>query len=450
MRSLAIAALATLLASLLAAHDAHAQLRTALDAAVGAQRAARVASPAGAPAPDWSAQPMLGGELRLDAPLASFDIGGAAGGAPRAADGAWRGGVEMSGAVATPAWRGLRAGIGVAGRIAPGGAAAGVALAAPTALRAVAPGVPYAAADAHVSLRRGTTGAWIGAEALDVRDDAGAPGAREAQGAPRTLALRLGLWRQLRRVTLSLSAGTRAGAVAMARTVPRPGIGGNGGGTDSTVGAAPVTSTPAPTVGPGIDSGATRALRHWSEVEARLGWARGRVAVDGVVGARARTAGIPAALWLQGSGAVGIAPGLALVARGGVLPNAPAAMSVGARRFAALGVRLSPAALWRPAAPPTVRPVAARFSLRRLDATRQLVTLRAPGARVVELTGDFTGWRPVAMRQVDLDTWELVAEIAPGPHRCNVRIDGEAWLPPPGATAVDDDFNGRVGLIVVQ
>jgi hypothetical protein len=38
--------------------------------------------------------------------------------------------------------------------------------------------------------------------------------------------------------------------------------------------------------------------------------------------------------------------------------------------------------------------------------------------------------------------------MAPGAHRCNVRIDGDRWIAPAGTTPVEDDFNGRVGLIV--
>jgi hypothetical protein len=77
-----------------------------------------------------------------------------------------------------------------------------------------------------------------------------------------------------------------------------------------------------------------------------------------------------------------------------------------------------------------------------------LVELRVPGARTVELSGDFTGWRPVAMRAVGPDRWEATVRLAPGTHHCNVRIDGDAWVAPPGTTVVDDGFDGRVGLLV--
>jgi hypothetical protein len=275
-------------------------------------------------------------------------------------------------------------------------------------------------------------GAWLGGDA--VHESAGAAGRARA---PRTLGLRLGAWRQLRGVTVSVSAGARAAAQASpSANVPV---------LDSDPPSGVVSPDTFRLTG---DSGSTRRLRRWSEVEARLGWARGRVALDAVMGARPRTAGLPGAVWGEGSGVVGVAAGLAVVARAGHAPPTAAAVG-GAQRFVALGLRVSPAALWRPAAPPAVRPVASRFAVQPLGEGAYVVRVRVPGARTVELSGDFTGWRPVAMRQVSLDTWELVARIAPGPHRCNVRIDGDAWTPPPGTTAVDDDFNGRVGLIVV-
>jgi hypothetical protein len=32
----------------------------------------------------------------------------------------------------------------------------------------------------------------------------------------------------------------------------------------------------------------------------------------------------------------------------------------------------------------------------------------------------------------------------------NLRVDGERWIAPPGTATIDDDFNGRVGLVIVR
>jgi hypothetical protein len=40
--------------------------------------------------------------------------------------------------------------------------------------------------------------------------------------------------------------------------------------------------------------------------------------------------------------------------------------------------------------------------------------------------------------------------MTPGTHRVNVRVNGDTWTAPPGMPTVDDEFNGRVGIIVVR
>jgi hypothetical protein len=35
-------------------------------------------------------------------------------------------------------------------------------------------------------------------------------------------------------------------------------------------------------------------------------------------------------------------------------------------------------------------------------------------------------------------------------HRVAIRVDGDAWTTPPGIAAVQDEFQGTVGIIVVK
>jgi hypothetical protein len=74
--------------------------------------------------------------------------------------------------------------------------------------------------------------------------------------------------------------------------------------------------------------------------------------------------------------------------------------------------------------------------------------VRAPGARTVEVMGDFTGWEPVALVPSG-DLFVGPAAPAAGTHRLVVRIDGGPWRPAANTPAVADDFGGRVGLLVV-
>jgi hypothetical protein len=79
------------------------------------------------------------------------------------------------------------------------------------------------------------------------------------------------------------------------------------------------------------------------------------------------------------------------------------------------------------------------------------LTLYAPDAGVVEISGDFTDWQPVLLQRsaTKRDAWEGAFRIAPGIHRINVRRDGGAWMAPAGTTRSADDFGGEVGVFLL-
>ena len=78
----------------------------------------------------------------------------------------------------------------------------------------------------------------------------------------------------------------------------------------------------------------------------------------------------------------------------------------------------------------------------------RLVSVRAPGARTVEVMADFTGWEPIRLAARD-DGFVREMALTPGTHHIVVRIDGGPWMPAANTPAVDDDFGGRVGLLLV-
>ena len=82
------------------------------------------------------------------------------------------------------------------------------------------------------------------------------------------------------------------------------------------------------------------------------------------------------------------------------------------------------------------------------DSGERIVTVRAPGARRVEIMGDFSDWDPIPMTASG-DQFTARVPMAPGTRRIVVRLDGGDWLPAANTPAVDDDFGGRVGLLVV-
>ncbi|GLC27027.1 glycogen-binding domain-containing protein [Roseisolibacter agri] len=104
------------------------------------------------------------------------------------------------------------------------------------------------------------------------------------------------------------------------------------------------------------------------------------------------------------------------------------------------------------AAPPSPAPVATADAplaeaVEGPGETRRL-RVRAPGAQRVEVRGDWTDWRPVALVR-DGDAWTVPESVPRGTRRLTVRVDGGAWRVPANLAGADDDFGSRVGLLVV-
>jgi len=80
-----------------------------------------------------------------------------------------------------------------------------------------------------------------------------------------------------------------------------------------------------------------------------------------------------------------------------------------------------------------------------------MIEVTAAGARTVEVSGDFTVWKPVKLTpSASGGVWRLSMPIARGTHQINLRVNGGRWLVPPGLTPITDEFGGAVGLLVVE
>ena len=145
-----------------------------------------------------------------------------------------------------------------------------------------------------------------------------------------------------------------------------------------------------------------------------------------------------------------VSPTLALVAAAGRAGSDPVTSVPGARYFA-VGLRLKVAA-------PTVAPMPRRtasdesapFRIGPPVAAGREIVIQAPGAGVVELAGDFTDWKPVALRPWGESSWRTLLPVPPGLHRLAIRVDGGAWRAPPGTRAVQSEFGGEVAEVVVE
>jgi hypothetical protein len=340
------------------------------------------------------------------------------------------------------------------------------------------------AGSGQLAYRRGHGGAWLGVEAfstpaalpsgplgglVDTMPGGAAdttPGAARAANVLRDAHSRLssGAWRSLGRVVAAIevrSGITRAPPRAPVTRTLREQV----GLTPDTGGLRQPIFGMVPRI---VDSGGPGWARRGSDVEARLAWQHGRVALTSIAGLQLlewRTAanGAPLARvgrrgWAGVDATIALGARMAVIASAGTRPqNHVEAMAAGAApwgsadhaRYATLALRLSPTLFTRPALPPVVRTAAAAFAVQPAGGGRYALRVRVPAARLVELSGDFTGWQPVAMRRATADLWEVVVPIVPGTHHLNIRVDGDAWRAPPGTTTVTDDFNGTVGVIVV-
>jgi hypothetical protein len=145
-----------------------------------------------------------------------------------------------------------------------------------------------------------------------------------------------------------------------------------------------------------------------------------------------------------------IAPSLALVAAAGRAGSDPVTSVPGARYFA-LGLRLqvgSPVLASLPSA--AARSTTAPFQIGPAVAAGREIVIQAADARAVELAGDFTDWKPVALQRWGADGWRALLPISPGLHRLAVRIDGGAWQAPPGTRPIASEFGGEVAEVVVE
>lgn len=288
--------------------------------------------------------------------------------------------------------------------------------------------------DARLSYRAGKSGAWLGKEfSRDNKATAVSPDPHYSAGA----------WRQIGTAILTLSVGS-FGSVEGARK--------------SSVSVDTIPARTGPLAPPDtlqkttrivVDSGSAGRRHDWRDAELGLHWGLGRLAFQGVIGTRFSATNQPNELWGQAQASVWLANDLALIASSGVRPSS-AAYGISRSRFVELGFRVAPSALRHVRLPSGVRPTAAAFQVGDAPNGKRVVRIRVPDARSVELSADFTSWKPIALERNDADEWEATLPIAPGMHRVAIRVNGDAWTPPPGISTVPDEFQGTVGVIVVK
>ncbi|HEX3234923.1 MAG TPA: glycogen-binding domain-containing protein [Gemmatimonadales bacterium] len=119
-------------------------------------------------------------------------------------------------------------------------------------------------------------------------------------------------------------------------------------------------------------------------------------------------------------------------------------------RYLVVGLRVRLSGAPMPVVELPAAPVRSGLRIGPARITGREILLQAPGAREVELAGDFTDWRPVELASAGGNEWRVVLPIAPGLHRLAVRIDGRAWGAPPGTRRMTSEFGSEVGEVAVE
>ena len=254
------------------------------------------------------------------------------------------------------------------------------------------------------------------------------------------IGLALGQRRALRRTELGTR--TQLGGVELSFTLFRSSF--------TLMGDPGSSESPSPdTLGAEPESRDTSALRSaLTDAVVSGRWRIGTVAFEASRGRRFNRSTSQLTLWGL-TASRGITPLLELIASAGRSGSDPVTAAPDSRFFA-LGLRFR----FRSAPMSHVLPPStadrAGFSVGRALGSGREIVVRLPQAHRVELAGDFTDWRPVALDPWADGAWRTVLTIPPGLHRLAIRVDGGAWRAPPGLRSLTSEFGGEVAEIVVE
>ena len=152
-------------------------------------------------------------------------------------------------------------------------------------------------------------------------------------------------------------------------------------------------------------------------------------------------------VWGHVAATLALTERMAMVASGGTYP-VDFAQGYPGGQFLSLGVRIhgGSSAPVQAIASPT--PELSDFSLRRTGGA-VLFRVRAPRARLVELSGDFTQWSNVRLQPAGAGWWSVSIPVTAGTYELNVRVDGGRWMVPPGTIPRRDEFGTVTGVVHV-
>ena len=225
-----------------------------------------------------------------------------------------------------------------------------------------------------------------------------------------------------------------------------------GGGWVSFAGATALATVSPTAVGDTI---------RYTDAQLFVRWQLSRVELGGSAGwrsgSRLPTYGGGGTTWGNANAAVWVTSRIALVASGGSYP-VDLTQGFPGGRYASLGLRLAsrartPESGWTGRG---ARELAATrvgvtgFGANAVAGGQHTLRVRATSARMVEISGDFTGWQATRLAPAGNGWWSLTLPIAAGTHQVSIRVDGGEWVAPPGLVTVSDEFGGEAGLLLID
>lgn len=204
---------------------------------------------------------------------------------------------------------------------------------------------------------------------------------------------------------------------------------------------------------------------NYADTQASLSWKSGTVDLGALLGFRLgdqlTTLSANVRSWASVSAVFWVAPRLGVAVGGGNYPVDPTQGFPGGR-FVSLSLRFGqgrPTQLPNdqisqqsqpPVPAPEIGPAATGFFATRGAGDTVMLQVNVPGARLVEISGDFTSWVPVPLVPATGGRWSVSLPINRGKYQMNMRVDGGQWMVPPGLLSMADEFAGTVGLLVVE
>ena len=197
----------------------------------------------------------------------------------------------------------------------------------------------------------------------------------------------------------------------------------------------------------------------YSDLRSSGRWQKDKFVLEGILGARFWSTGGGRGVFGEGSAIYSFSPAAALVFSGGRYPTDVVSGSI-AGRYVSLAIRLGKTTIQRhvriaahssASDPPASASSDIRMVIQKQPGDDVRLSVYAAGAQTVEISGDFTDWRPVALTRSpgNAALWEATFRLTSGMHRINVRHDGGAWVAPGGTTRSTDDFDGEVGVFTI-